>query len=194
MMRSRQGAVLISLWAAAATTGCAPLRRGSGGESTRELPSQGSGAPLVAHQLTAVDLESFLDGLVPLQIERADIAGATIAVVKDGKVLFAKGYGYADSARKQPVSPDSTLFRGGSISKLFTWTAVMQLVEQGKLDLDRDVNAYLDFQLPRTFGRPLTLRNIMTHRTGFEETIKDLLLPAPGSADIGIAAGAVIGR
>src|SRR5207237_6862359 len=105
-------------------------------------------------QLTAVDLESFLDGLVPLQIERADIAGATIAVVKDGKVLFAKGYGYADSARKEPVSPDSTLFRGGSISKLFTWTAVMQLVEQGKLDLDRDVNAYLDFQLPRTFGRP----------------------------------------
>jgi len=183
-MRSRQGAVLISLWAAAATTGCAPLHRGSGGESTRELPSQGSGAPLVAHQLTAVDLESFLDGLVPLQIERADIAGATIAVVKDGKVLFAKGYGYADSARKQPVSPDSTLFRGGSISKLFTWTAVMQLVEQGKLDLDRDVNAYLDFQLPRTFGRPLTLRNIMTHRTGFEETIKDLLVPAPGSPNL----------
>ena len=78
-------------------------------------------------------------------------------VVKDGKVLFSRGYGYSDVEKKTPVSPDSTLFRPGSISKLFTWTAVMQLVEQNKLDLDRDINTYLDFKIPATFPQPITL-------------------------------------
>ncbi len=134
-------------------------------------------APPHAHALTAADLEAFLDGVMPLQLRREDIAGAVIAVVKDGKVLFAKGYGYSDAAKRTPVSPDATLFRPGSISKLFTWTAVMQLVEQGRLDLDRDVNAYLDFKIPDTYPKPITLRNIMTHTPGFEESIKELFLP-----------------
>ncbi|MGB7281381.1 MAG: serine hydrolase domain-containing protein [Candidatus Acidiferrum sp.] len=127
-----------------------------------------------AHDLTADDLDAFFDGLLPLEIEHADIAGAVVAVVKDGKLVFAKGYGYADVAKKISVSPETTLFRPGSISKLFTWTAVMQQVEQGKLDLDRDVNDYLDFKIPPAFGKPITLRDIMTHSTGFEETVKDL--------------------
>jgi len=129
-------------------------------------------------ELTATDLETFLDGLMPLQLEHADIAGAVVAVVKDGKLLFAKGYGYSDFEKKVPVSPENTLFRPGSISKLFTWTSVMQLVEQGKLDLDRDVNTYIDFKVPATFGKPTTLRDIMTHRPGLEETIKDLFVGA----------------
>jgi len=133
-----------------------------------------------AHELTAEDIGAFLDGFMPQQIEHADIAGAVIAVVKDGKLLFAKGYGYADVAKKVQISPETTLFRPGSISKLFTWTAVMQQVELGKLDLDRDVNDYLDFKIPPAFGKPITLRNIMTHSTGFEETGKDLFV---GSAD-----------
>ncbi|MFZ0806918.1 MAG: serine hydrolase domain-containing protein, partial [Candidatus Sulfotelmatobacter sp.] len=95
------------------------------------------------HELTGADLEAFLDGMMPSQLERENIAGAVIAVVKDGQVIFAKGYGYSDMAKRTPVTPDSTLFRPGSISKLFTWTSVMQLEEQGKLDLDRDVNEYL---------------------------------------------------
>ncbi len=128
------------------------------------------------HELTADDLGAFFDGFVPQQIEHADIAGAVIAVVKDGKLLFAKGYGYSDVEKKTPVSPETTLFRPGSISKLFTWTAVMQQVELGKLDLDRDVNDYLDFKIPPAFGKPITLRNIMTHSTGFEETAKDLFV------------------
>ena len=127
--------------------------------------------------LTAADIESFLDGVMPLQLAREDIAGAVIAVVKDGKILFAKGYGYSDVAKRTPVSPEATLFRPGSISKLFTWTAVMQLVEQGKLDLDSDVNRYLDFKIPDTYPKPITLRNIMTHTSGFEETDKELFLP-----------------
>jgi CubicO group peptidase (beta-lactamase class C family) len=141
---------------------------------TKPAPSEGP-APK-AHDLTADDLGAFLDGFMPQQIEHADIAGAVVAVVKDGKLLFAKGYGYADVEKKVPVSPETTLFRPGSISKLFTWTAVMQQVELGKLDLDRDVNEYLDFKIPPAFGKPITLRNIMTHSTGFEETAKDLFV------------------
>jgi CubicO group peptidase (beta-lactamase class C family) len=127
-------------------------------------------------ELTAADLSAFLDGLMPQQIEKADIAGAVVAVVTDGRVLFEKGYGYSDAEKKTPVSPQDTLFRPGSISKTFTWTAVMQQVEQGKLNLDGDVNQYLDFKIPPTFGKPTTLRDIMTHRSGFEETIKDLFV------------------
>ncbi|MGH9711659.1 MAG: serine hydrolase domain-containing protein, partial [Candidatus Acidiferrales bacterium] len=126
-------------------------------------------------QLTQADLEAFFDGLVPLQIERDDIAGAVVAVVRDGKVVFAKGYGYADLAKKKPVSADDTLFRCGSISKLFTWTAVMQLVQDGKINLDVDINQYLDFKVPEPFGKPITMRNLMTHTPGFEETIRDLI-------------------
>ncbi|MCM3901406.1 MAG: beta-lactamase family protein [Pyrinomonadaceae bacterium] len=137
------------------------------------------------HELTAQDLEAFLDGIVPLQLERDDIAGATIAVVKDGKLLFAKGYGYADYEKKKPVSSEETLFRPGSVSKLFTWTAVMQLVEQGKLDLDRDVNDYLDFRIPDAFGQPITLKNVLTHTPGFEEQIKDLFTVGSESPNLG---------
>ena len=126
------------------------------------------------HELIASDVEAFLDGILPLQLESEDLAGAAVVVVKDGKVLFARGYGYADAKQKRPVSAEETLFRPGSISKLFTWTAVMQLFEQGKLDLDRDVNEYLDFRIPDAFGKPITLKNLMTHTPGFEEQVKDL--------------------
>src|SRR5207245_3094640 len=72
--------------------------------------------------------------------------------------------------------PDNTLFRAGSSSKRFTWTAVMQQVEQGKLDLDRDVNEYIDFKIPAAYGKPITLRNLMTHTPGFEETVQALFV------------------
>ncbi|HMI51723.1 MAG TPA: serine hydrolase domain-containing protein [Candidatus Saccharimonadales bacterium] len=132
--------------------------------------------PEGTHELTAVDLEAYLDGMMPAQLAREDVAGATIAVVKDGHVLFAKGYGFADVENRKPVVADTTLFRPGSISKLFTWTSVMQLVEQGKLDLDKDINEYLDFKIPPAFDKPITLRNVMTHTPGFEESIKDLFV------------------
>jgi CubicO group peptidase (beta-lactamase class C family) len=134
-----------------------------------------SRTPEPPHEMTAADVHAFLDGFVPMQLERENIAGAVVLVVKDGAILFAKGYGYSDVEKKTPVTVDATLFRPGSISKLFTWTAVMQLVEQGKLDLDHDVNDYLDFKIPAKFGKPVTLRNIMTHTPGFEEQIKDLI-------------------
>jgi CubicO group peptidase (beta-lactamase class C family) len=146
----------------------------------KSAPASAMNAPAAAaahgQELTATDLSAFLDGVIPQQLEKGDIAGAVIAVVKDGKVFFEKGYGYADVEKKTPISPQDTLFRPGSISKTFTWTAVMQQVEQGKLNLDADVNQYLDFKIPATFGKPATLRDIMTHRSGLEETIKDLFV------------------
>ncbi len=134
---------------------------------------------LIWESITNEDVGAFFDGFIPLQIGQANIAGAVVAIVKDGALVFAKGYGYADTAKKTQISPEMTLFRAGSISKLFTWTAVMQQVEQGKLDLDRDVNDYLDFKIPPAFDKPITLRDIMTHRTGFEETVKDLIVGSP---------------
>src|SRR2546426_5735273 len=135
-------------------------------------PTQASLVP----ELTKADFDTFLDALIPSQLQNRDIAGAVVSVVKDGQVLFAKGYGYADFAAKKPVLADQTLFRPGSISKLFTATAVMQLVEQGKLDLDRDVNEYLDFAIPKTYPEPVTLRRLLTHTAGFEETLKNLFV------------------
>ena len=88
----------------------------------------------VAHPLEKADLEAFFDGLVPLQMERSDVACATVLVMKDGKELLKKGYGYSDLAKKTPVDPDTSMFRLASISKLFTWVSVMQLQEQGKSD------------------------------------------------------------
>ena len=124
------------------------------------------------HELTRQDLEAWLDGYLPYALERGDVAGAVVVVVKAGNVLFEKGYGYADVATKTAVDPARTLFRPGSTSKLFTWTAVMQQVEQGRLDLDADINRYLDFKIPPRAGQPVTMRNLMTHTGGFEEALK----------------------
>ncbi|HKR76804.1 MAG TPA: serine hydrolase domain-containing protein [Rhodanobacter sp.] len=135
--------------------------------------------PLGAHQLTADDAGAWLDGLMPYGLKKNDLAGAVVVIVKDGQVLLAKGYGHADVAAGKPVDPAGTLFRVGSISKLFTWTAVMQLAEQGKLDLDADVNRYLDFKVPPYDGQPVTLRELMTHTPGFEETIRNLFASDP---------------
>ena len=133
-----------------------------------------------APALTREDLEPWLDGLMPFALERGNIAGAVVVVVKDGQTLLQKGYGYSDVEKRTPVDPETTLFRPGSVSKLFTWTAVMQLVEQGKLDLDADVNKYLDFKIPPgPDGEPITLRNIMTHTPGFEEAVKELITDDP---------------
>ena len=132
-----------------------------------------------AHALDADDLHAWLDGLLPYSMQRGDIAGGVIAVVKDGKVLFQQGYGYADVEKRIPMDPQKTLIRPGSTSKLFTWTAVMQLVEQRKIDLDRNVDDYLDFKVSPAYGRPITVRDLMNHKGGFEEGLKDILAIDP---------------
>jgi CubicO group peptidase (beta-lactamase class C family) len=157
------------------------------GPHPKTSPASPSPATPGTHALTAEDLAAFLDGFMPLQLHRENIAGAVVLVVKDGQVLYEQGYGYADVAKKTPVSPSQTLFRPGSVSKLFTWTAVMQLVEQGKINLDENINTYLDFKIPDTFPQPITMRHLMTHTAGFEESVKDLIVqpgaPTPSLRD-----------
>ena len=152
----------------------APAKATAPSSITETKPAPATPPP-TAHPLEKADLESFFDGLVPLQMERSDVAGATVLVMKDGKELLKKGYGYSDIKKKTPVDPDTSMFRLASISKLFTWVCVMQLAEQGKLDIDADVNKYLDFQIAPAFNKPITLRNLMTHTGGFEEVVHDII-------------------
>ena len=123
-------------------------------------------------QLNRADLEAWLDGFMPVRdCDKATSPARIVVVVKDGQVLLQKGYGYADIEKKQPVDPEATLFRPGSVSKLFTWTAVMQQVERGKLDLDADVNQYLDFKIPPgPDGEPLTTARHHDPHAGFRRS------------------------
>jgi CubicO group peptidase (beta-lactamase class C family) len=125
------------------------------------------------------ELEAFLDEELGREMEKHHIAGAAVSVVKDGKLFFAKGYGDADLENGIPVDPERTNFRIGSLAKLFTWTAVMQLAEQGKLDLDADINTYLDFRIPDTYPQPITLKHLMTHTAGFEDLYYERLVSDP---------------
>jgi CubicO group peptidase (beta-lactamase class C family) len=117
----------------------------------------------------AQEVEDFFDELISKQLREEHVVGATVAVVKDGELVLAEGYGYADREERTPVVADETLVYPGSTGKLFTWTAVMQLAEEGKLDLDADINTYLDFEIPDTYPEPITLSHLMTHTSGFEE-------------------------
>ncbi|GAA3406078.1 serine hydrolase domain-containing protein [Paenibacillus hodogayensis] len=118
----------------------------------------------------ATALSAFIDDIMKTHMDSFTIPGAVISIVKDGKPLFAKGYGHSDIAVSKPVDPETSLFRIASTTKLFTWTAVMQLVEQGKIDLDADVNTYLKtLTIPQTYPQPITMRHLMTHTAGFEE-------------------------
>lgn len=132
-------------------------------------------APRGKQGLTKDDVDSWLDGYMPYALNTGDIPGAVVVVVKDGQILTARGFGYADVEKRKPVDPERTLFRPGSVSKLVTWTAVMQMVEQGKLNLDVDINTYLDFKIPALDGAPVTLRQVMTHTAGFEEAAKEII-------------------
>jgi CubicO group peptidase (beta-lactamase class C family) len=115
-------------------------------------------------------LETFVDGIVKPLMKANNSPAGTVAIARGGELILAKGYGFEDIEQQIPVDPYQTLFRPGSTSKLFTWVSVMQLVEQGKLDLDADVNTYLEeFQIEETFDRPITLRDILTHTPGFED-------------------------
>jgi CubicO group peptidase (beta-lactamase class C family) len=115
-------------------------------------------------------LEAFVDGVVKPLMKNNNSPSGTVAIMRNGQLVFARGYGFQDVEQQVPVDPFRTLFRPGSTSKLFTWVSVMQQVEQGRLDLDTDVNEYLEsFKIKDTFEQPITLRHIMTHTPGFED-------------------------
>lgn len=118
----------------------------------------------------AADFEAVTDAYMQTALSDHHVAGAAVAVVKDGEILFRKGYGYADLENNIPVDGQTTAFQVASVTKLFTATAAMQMVEQGKLDLDTDVNRYLTaFQLDNPFDTPVTLRRLLTHTSGLDD-------------------------
>jgi len=136
--------------------------------------------------LTAANVGDVVDPLMAEWIGRHKGPGAVVVVVARDGPVFAKGYGFADIGAKKPFTADATLVRPGSISKLFTGIAVMQLVDAGRLDLDRDVNAYIDFAVPAPDGGvPVTLRRLLTHRAGFEEHMKGLFSRGPEPEPLG---------
>lgn len=143
-------------------------------------PEEARQASSTAHDLTRDDLDSWLDGFVPATLEREGIPGASVAVVRDGKVVSTRGFGWADREKRTPVDPKDTLFRVGSVSKLFTATAVMQLVERGDVDLDTDVEEYVDVDLEK----PVTLRQLLSHTGGFEERVSGLIQPPDATVDL----------
>lgn len=116
------------------------------------------------------EVEAFFDGAVPALLEAYHVPGLVLSVVRDGQLLFAKGWGVADLETGRPMDPERTIVRVASISKLVTATAAMQLVAQGKLDLQADVNRYLEgFQIEEAFGAPVTLHQLLTHTAGFDD-------------------------
>nr|BFF17754.1 hypothetical protein GCM10025730_12750 [Promicromonospora thailandica] len=173
--RARRAATTLAALALALTVG-APAAAASADEP---VPPPRISAPAGAHTLDQRDVDAWLDGLLPSALESAGIAGGVVTVVDDGEIVTTRGYGYADTGttggEAVPVDAENTLFRPGSVSKLFTATAVMQLVESGDVDLDTDIAEYVDFEVPRRFDEPITLRTLLTHTAGFEEVVDGLV-------------------
>jgi len=123
-------------------------------------------------EINPQELGTFLDNIFSKYMSELHVPGATFVIVKDGEILFSKGYGFAKIKEKIPVDPSKTIFRAASISKLFTATAVMQLSEQGKIKLNENVNTYLsNFKIKNTYPKPITVANLLTHTAGFDYEI-----------------------
>ena len=169
VMRRAKALVVLVLLASLSLLAACGSTSSSAGLPRREPPSG-------EHQLTAEDVNAWLDGKLPDALKNGDIPGAVVTVVKDGQVVTTRGYGWSDTGASggNPVAvdPQKSLFRVASISKIPTSISAMQLVEQGKVDLDADISAYLDFEIERRFDEPLTLRHLLTHSAGFEERWK----------------------
>ena len=122
-------------------------------------------------ELNSTELGAYVDGFVTGRMRDEGVVGVTVAVVKDGQRVFSRGYGFDDLEARRHVDASRSLFRPGSISKTFTWTAIMQLHEQGKLDLEHDIQDYLpNVAIKTAFDRPITVLDLMAHRPGFEES------------------------
>ncbi|TQS45359.1 serine hydrolase domain-containing protein [Cryptosporangium phraense] len=121
---------------------------------------------------TATAVADYLDHSVPAGLKKAGTPGAVVSVVSGDRTIYRRGFGRADVEKDVPMDPATSGVRIASITKLFTATAVMQQVEAGRLDLDADVNTYLKtFRIPRTYPKPITLRNLLTHTAGFQDQI-----------------------
>jgi len=156
----------------ALTARCAPAPTAHAAKSTPSPEAELSRETPRSGRTDAEEMGVFLDDYFTEKMEALDVPGAAFVLVKDGEILLSRGYGYADLENQIPVDPQKTVFRIGSTSKLLTATAVMQLVEEGKIDLDADVNRYLEgFQIPDTYPEPVTMADLLTHTAGFDEKL-----------------------
>lgn len=135
------------------------------------VPAAIPASPVQSFQdLNSTSVSAFADEEIPQAMRDGKIPGAVFVVVQNGQVLCEKAYGVADLKTRRPASTDQTLFRVASISKILTAASALQLVHAHKLDLHRDVNDYLTrFQIAPAFGKPVTLFNLLTHSSGFDE-------------------------
>jgi CubicO group peptidase (beta-lactamase class C family) len=126
--------------------------------------------PHPSASIDPVQLAGLVDSVITAEMERERLPGAGFIFVQNGKVVWSRGYGFANLARRTRVSPDTTIWRIGSISKVFTATAVMQLADRGKIDLDAPVSRYVRrVAIPATYPEPVTVRHLLTHTAGFDE-------------------------
>lgn len=133
--------------------------------------------------LSPMALDSILRPLVINRMTDRYIAGAAISIVHDGRLIYAEGFGDREVFTEDPVDPARTIFRIGSITKVLTGVAILQLVDRGFLDLDADVNEYLDeYQVPDTFDEPVRVRHLLTHTAGFDQIGVDRHIESPDSA------------
>lgn len=153
------------------------------------LPTQAVAQPVVSLSPDTTTLSegpsdpaevgSYLDRLFNQQMVQNQIAGITAVMVKNGQVIYQRGYGQSDVENKVPIDPSNSLFRIGSVTKVFTWVAVLQLYEQDRLDLDADIDTYLDFHIPDTFSESITLKHLMSHTAGFEDRKYEMAVMSP---------------
>ena len=155
-----------------------------------DVPPADSAAPTAdATPLLAMSVQGpvqgYVDGLMSGLVTSGQIPGAAVVVIQDGAITHKAGYGYADIRSRTPVDPDVTRFRVASISKLLTATAVMQAVEQGKVDLNADVNTYLStFKVGTNFPEPVTLANLLTHTAGFDDRYRGMAASLSAPAEV----------
>lgn len=129
-----------------------------------------------ANQVTGpvdpIEFGEFIDDFFEVELEESNIPGAVFLMVKGGAVFYARGYGFANLEKRIPVDPQRTVFRVGSNSKTLTAAAVLTLLDEGRVDLDMDVNGYLSqVQVPATYSDFVTLRHLLTHTAGFDERL-----------------------
>ncbi|HDX9653996.1 penicillin-binding protein [Bacillus wiedmannii] len=119
--------------------------------------------------LNPKDVEAFTNKVIPEKMKKENAAGVALVVVKDNQILFQKGFGFSDKEKNTPIDPKKTVFRLASISKVFTASAVMQLVEQGKIDINKDIVNYMGgLKYQNKMGEPVTMEHLLTHTTGFD--------------------------
>jgi CubicO group peptidase (beta-lactamase class C family) len=120
--------------------------------------------------INATAIDSILRPVVIDQMADRRVAGAAVVVVSGDQIVYKAGFGRREVFREDPVQVDRTIWRLGSITKVLTGVAIMQLVDRGLLRLDADVNEYLvEAKVPETFPQPVTAHHLLTHTAGFDQ-------------------------